>query len=249
MFRIAYCDRTSVDRYVYLMKNEKGEEAESVQRKLAELIERAMTLTEGDLCEYAETLVEKTNYFEAALYFQIALTNFKQRANKVRAFRLSLDCIHGFGICIYRLHLAKPSRKDFLQTYLLPWMGKSMELTKQTNENNKIIALSMSLFFLFLGIINLNMEGLKLAENNFKVAMHVLEVVYGKEANIVAGYSFCQFHIGIICIKDSSRDRKGEGQVYMKRAMASIEKAQDLDALGKVKMLQNFRKNVMKIFF
>ena len=235
-----FASNSSVSHYVTHMKKGRGGAADRIRKKMTKMAKEELTKSAHDICSFAQLLVKREDYFEAILFFQIALTNFEKIENKLKAFRLFLDCIHGLWTCIFEQYRDNQAFKNMIKSHLIPWINRSLSLIPKVSKSEKSIALARSLVITLEGTIYFEMKELNQSKFLLKKSIQLLENHYGLNAASISNYAVSFYCIAMICLIEGNRDAKH----YAFRGITNLKKARDVCGLVKDDMLEQCERAV-----
>ena len=217
-----------VEIFVDHMRKGRGCDAVAVRIKIANLLKEEMSKSADLISKYAEKLTKKKNYFEALLFFHIALQIMSEETENyspLDIFRLSLwNVLHGIVCCIDLLYLVNPERMQLLKFNVMPSMDTLFALVAKTCKLTKISVLVRAMVLTAQAGIHILFHDYEQSEVVCKKAIDLYETHFKDEAENFANYSSCFHLLGMTRIRQKRFD---EAQHHINRAIAVIMKAKN----------------------
>jgi len=215
-----------VKYYVSLMETDQAEKSEKVRDELAELLREKFEESAEDVCKYAEDAMEKNKYWEAILFFQIALMYCEKGTCLLEDASLPESCAGGLAKCIIKIFDQNPGTKKKLKQHVIHWIKKARDTVAKASENDKkISALIQANLLGHQGRCLLLFRDFDAAEKSFNEAIALVDQYHKPDAEHFRIFSDHIGLLGIICFQTNRHD---EAEKHLRRAIAAAKEAKDM---------------------
>ena len=134
-----------VNYYASLMQTDEGERADKIRDELIAVLEEKFGDSSDEIGKYATHLRLQSKYFEAILFYQIALHFAGKFTEKlVDAGDTVQECAGGLSLCIIQLFEKKPGLKNLLKNHVVVWFEKAVSLVEKSTIGEVLTTLIQS---------------------------------------------------------------------------------------------------------